>query len=74
MVEQVEKVLGANPLVMVLPIGKESELSGVVDLLTKKHGFGMILENQKIMRLLISQIWLIRLNGAKNWSKLRRAR
>jgi len=35
-VEQVEKVLGANPLVMVLPIGKESELSGVVDLLTQK--------------------------------------
>ena len=35
-VEQVEKVLGANPLVMVLPIGKESELSGVVDLITQK--------------------------------------
>jgi elongation factor G len=35
-VEQVKKVLGANPLVMVLPIGKESELSGVVDLLTQK--------------------------------------
>lgn len=35
-VEQVEKVLGANSLVMVLPIGKESELSGVVDLLTQK--------------------------------------
>ena len=35
-VEQVEKVLGANPLVMVLPIGKESELSGVIDLLTQK--------------------------------------
>ena len=35
-VEQVEKVLGAKPLVMVLPIGKESELSGVVDLLTQK--------------------------------------
>ena len=47
-VEQVEKVLGANPLVMVLPIGKESELSGVVDLLTQKHGFGMILKTRKL--------------------------
>ncbi|MFL2847767.1 MAG: elongation factor G [Coraliomargaritaceae bacterium] len=35
-VEQVKKVLGATPLVMVLPIGQESELSGVVDLLTQK--------------------------------------
>jgi elongation factor G len=35
-IEQVKKVLGATPLVMVLPIGQESELSGVVDLLTKK--------------------------------------
>ncbi len=35
-VDQVENVLGANPLVMVLPIGRESELKGVVDLLTRK--------------------------------------
>ncbi|MEM7671930.1 MAG: elongation factor G [Verrucomicrobiota bacterium] len=35
-VKQVEDVLGANPLVMVLPIGRESELKGVVDLLTRK--------------------------------------
>ncbi len=35
-VEQVKKVLGAKPLVMVLPIGTESEFKGVVDLLTRK--------------------------------------
>ena len=35
-VKQVKEVLGAKPLVMVLPIGRESELKGVVDLLTKK--------------------------------------
>ncbi|OOZ40108.1 elongation factor G [Solemya elarraichensis gill symbiont] len=35
-VGQVEKVLGANPLVMVLPIGTEDEFVGVVDLLTRK--------------------------------------
>ncbi len=35
-VAQVKKVLGANPLVMVLPIGIEDEFSGVVDLLTRK--------------------------------------
>ncbi|RCW97024.1 elongation factor G [Marinomonas foliarum] len=34
--EQVEKVLGATPLIMVLPIGTEDEFSGVVDLLTRK--------------------------------------
>ena len=33
-VEQVEKVLGANPLVMTLPIGEEDEFSGVVDLMS----------------------------------------
>jgi len=32
-VEQVEKVLGANPLVMTLPIGEEDNFVGVVDLL-----------------------------------------
>ena len=35
-VEQVKKVLGANPLVMTLPIGREDEFTGVVDILTKK--------------------------------------
>jgi len=35
-VKQVEDVLGANPLVMVLPIGTEDNFSGVVDLLTRK--------------------------------------
>ncbi|QYZ67677.1 MAG: elongation factor G [Gammaproteobacteria bacterium (ex Lamellibrachia satsuma)] len=35
-VNQVEKVLGANPLVMVLPIGTEDQFVGVVDLLTRK--------------------------------------
>ena len=35
-VDQVEKVLGANPLVMVLPIGIEEQFKGCVDLLTRK--------------------------------------
>ncbi|MDF1530037.1 MAG: GTP-binding protein, partial [Sedimenticola sp.] len=35
-VKQVKDVLGANPLVMVLPIGVEDQLKGVVDLLTRK--------------------------------------
>ncbi len=35
-VEQIKKVLGANPLVMTLPIGIEDEFKGVVDVLTKK--------------------------------------
>ncbi len=35
-VKQVRKVLGANALVMTLPIGTEDEFSGVVDLLTRK--------------------------------------
>jgi elongation factor G len=35
-VEQVKTILGAKPLVMVLPIGTESEFVGVVDLLTRK--------------------------------------
>jgi elongation factor G len=35
-VDQVKNVLGANPLVMVLPIGTEDEFTGVVDLLTRK--------------------------------------
>jgi len=35
-VGQVEKVLGANPMVMTLPIGTEDDFVGVVDLLTRK--------------------------------------
>ncbi|MGY8694899.1 MAG: GTP-binding protein, partial [Verrucomicrobiia bacterium] len=35
-VKQVEEVLGAKPIVMVLPVGKENDLKGVVDLLTRK--------------------------------------
>ncbi|HHC74105.1 MAG TPA: elongation factor G, partial [Thiothrix sp.] len=35
-VDQVKNVLGAVPLVMVLPIGIEDEFTGVIDLLTRK--------------------------------------
>ncbi|MEE4297716.1 MAG: elongation factor G, partial [Wenzhouxiangella sp.] len=35
-VDQVKEVLGAKPLVMVLPIGTEENFKGVVDLLTRK--------------------------------------
>ena len=35
-VKQIEDILGANPLVMVLPIGIEDNFTGIVDLLTKK--------------------------------------
>ena len=35
-VKQVEDVLGANPLVMTLPIGTEDNFVGIVDLLTRK--------------------------------------
>ena len=35
-VDQVRKVLAANPLVMTLPIGEEDDFTGVVDLLTRK--------------------------------------
>ncbi|WP_352311258.1 GTP-binding protein, partial [Psychrobacter sp. W2-37-MNA-CIBAN-0211] len=33
---QVQKVLGATPLIMTLPIGREDEFVGVVDVLTKQ--------------------------------------
>ena len=33
---QIEKVLGAHPLIMTLPIGEEDDFVGVVDLLTRK--------------------------------------
>ena len=35
-VDQIENVLAANPLVMTLPIGEEDDFTGIVDLLTKK--------------------------------------
>src|SRR5215510_9585978 len=35
-VKQIKEILGAKPLVMVLPIGTENEFVGVVDLLTRK--------------------------------------
>ena len=35
-VAQIKDVLGANPLVMTLPIGREDDFVGVVDLLTRK--------------------------------------
>jgi elongation factor G len=35
-VDQVRNVLGANPLVMTLPIGREDDFVGVVDLLSKQ--------------------------------------
>jgi len=34
--DQVKNVLGATPLIMVLPIGREDDFVGVVDLLTRK--------------------------------------
>ncbi|WP_439133874.1 elongation factor G [Pseudomaricurvus sp.] len=34
--DQVKKVLGATPLIMTLPIGREDQFTGVVDLLTRK--------------------------------------
>jgi elongation factor G len=42
-VKQVEDVLGANPLVMVLPIGIEDDFVGVVDLLSLRPTSGMTL-------------------------------
>ena len=35
-VKQIKDVLGATPLVMTLPIGREDDFTGVVDLLTRK--------------------------------------
>lgn len=35
-VKQIDEILAAKPLVMVLPIGRESDFKGVVDLLTRK--------------------------------------
>ncbi len=35
-VDQIKTILAANPLIMVLPIGAENDLTGVVDLITRK--------------------------------------
>src|SRR3989339_673869 len=35
-VKEIEERLGANPIIMTFPIGKESEFKGIVDLLTLK--------------------------------------
>ena len=35
-VDQVKRILGAKPLVMVLPVGEQENFKGVVDLLTRK--------------------------------------
>lgn len=35
-IAQIKKILGAHPLVMVLPIGSEGDFVGIVDLLTRK--------------------------------------
>jgi len=35
-VKQVKEVLGANPVIMTLPIGTEDDFTGVIDLLTRK--------------------------------------
>ena len=35
-VEEIKERLGANPIIMTVPIGKESEFKGVIDLLTLK--------------------------------------
>jgi len=35
-VEEIRERLGANPIIMTVPIGKESEFTGVIDLLTLK--------------------------------------
>ncbi len=43
-IKQIEDVLGAHPLVMVLPIGVEDDFSGCVDLLTRK---AYIWDNEK---------------------------
>ena len=47
-VDQVENVLGANPLVMVLPIGREDDFVGVVDLLTAKPTSGTIRASREL--------------------------
>jgi elongation factor G len=50
-VDQVEDILGANPLVMVLPIGVEDEFIGVVDLLTRKAHVWPDPDNREVFEL-----------------------
>lgn len=50
-VDQVENVLGANPLVMVLPIGREDDFIGIVDLLTRKAHVWPDKDNREIFEL-----------------------
>ena len=69
--KQVENVLGANPMVMVLPIGIEDDFVGFVDLLTRNAYVWPDPALQKISTLsILLRIWLIRLkNIAKRLSK-----
>ncbi len=50
-VQQVKDVLGANPLVMVLPIGIEDDFIGVVDLLTRKAHVWPDANNREVFEL-----------------------
>lgn len=50
-VGQVEDILGANPLVMVLPIGREDDFIGVVDLLTRKAHVWPDKDNREVFEL-----------------------
>ncbi|NJM95618.1 MAG: GTP-binding protein, partial [Acaryochloridaceae cyanobacterium CSU_5_19] len=65
-VKQVETVLAAKPLVMVLPIGNETEFVGVVDLLTRKawvwdeSGEPMNYEIQDIPADMVDQVEIYR--------------
>ena len=61
-VKQVEEVLAAKPLVMVLPIGVEEQFKGVVDLLTRKawvwdeSGDPMNYEIQEVPEDMVDQV------------------
>lgn len=71
-VDQVENVLGANPLVMVLPIGREDDFVGVVDLLTRQaHTWPDPGNPENLKSAMCLPTWLTRLkSGVKNLSKL----
>lgn len=63
-VDQINNVLGAKPLVMTLPIGREDEFVGVVDVLTRQAFVwddSGLPETSKLKKFL--QIWLIRLKN-----------
>jgi elongation factor G len=65
-IKQVEDVLAAKPLIMVLPIGIESEFCGVVDLLTEKawiwdnSGDPMNYEIKEVPTDMVDQVTLYR--------------